>query len=310
MVKIYEIAAELFNRTGDKKRMEDIIQNIQKPTYRNGKMIMGVVDIPIDMLRLPSYQKDRLAHIDESKVTGLAANYDIERAGYIEVIPNWKKGAFDICDGMGRVIGGEIAGVKYIAANVHLNIPEDQVETAGAKLFNDQSLYTRHMRPVQQHTARMILGDEDVLTLDKVTKAHGVYISVDPGKRDAGIPYIRSYNDALSIVKVAGAEGLDFAYRVIELAGWKMEKTGYCSYVLYMLKYSYLAWGKEKKAAEEMGKLLKNYVPSVFKAAAQAKYPARDCRSACALYLDDQLRAQYHKTRKRLMWTGNKLAVI
>lgn len=303
--KIYEVAEKYFSRKGDSRRVRDIIQNMRPDTV-DGKPCIGTAMVPVDMLRFPSYQADRLCNLNEEKIMSISSNFDLRRSGCIELVPNIQYGSFDVADGMGRTIAAEIAGIEYIRANIHLGIPQSEVERYGAGLYADQYDGVRPMKPCHQRLAKIILGDPCVTSLDQISKQHNVILIPTLEDKKSRRPHVKSYSDAMEIVKVNGKEGLDWAYRVIKSAGWDIETYGYASYVLRTLKFIYQVYGHEKGIVGKFGGILRQYSPTGFKEAAHLKYPDREPRTACVLYADDILSTAIGQ-QKRLYYAGNKI---
>lgn len=308
MSKVYDVAQKYFTKVGDVRRMKDILKNASRPVCVDGKPVMCPAEIPLDMLRFPEYQKDRLRNINEEKIYLISNDFSVCRAGYVEVIPNMELGLFEVSDGMGRTIAADMAGIEYIQANIHLNVPQSEISKTGARLFSDQYSGVRPMKPSHQHTAKLILGDPIVKTLDKVAKKHNVIVTPSKDDRESGTPYVKSYSDVFDIAKVNGEEGLEFAFKVIKNAGWNIETYGYASYVLRTMKYIYQAYRGEKNIVIKLGKILRDFSPTGFNEAAHLKYPNREHRTACVLYADDLLAKQL-KENNRIYYAGNKIKI-
>lgn len=308
MSKVYETAEKYFTRKGDNRRLNDILRNINNPETKDGKPVLGTAKVPIDMLRFPLYQRDRLVNRNTDKIRRISDHFDILRSGCIEIVPNPRYGLFDVADGMGRVIAADMAGIDYLRANIHLAVLQSEVESYGARLFSDQSDGVDPIKPSQSHLAKLILKDPVVTILDGLSRKYDVLITPTEEQKASGHPYVKSYSDAWAIAKVNGAAGLEFAYRVIQAAGWNLETYGYAAYVLRMLKFMYQAYGKEKGAVAKLGGLLREYSPTGFKEKAHLLYPQREVRTACALLADDMLKEYYGKKR-RLHFAGNKVEI-
>lgn len=307
---IYSKATELFENKRDAREMKAVLANVNVTKKdKDGRAICGTVTAPLDMLRFPRYQKDRMNKLNEDKIYNISRNFDPGKAGYIEVIPNYEYGTLDVADGLGRVIAASLAGIEFISVNVHVNVAQEDIERYGASLYADQYDNVRAMKPCHQHTARLILGDPEVKVLDRVSSKCHVLVNPTKEDKEKGIPWVKSYSDALSIVKVNGAEGLEFAYKVIQRAGWDIEAYGYSAYALGMLKYVYQAYGKERAIVGKFGTLLRDYTPTKFKDEAHRKYPQRsDFRVSCALLADDMLKEIYGK-KNRLVYVDNRIRV-
>lgn len=307
--RIYEIADEYFNRNGNLDRMHDLLANVDVMATENGQDILGTAKVPLSMLNFPRYQVDRLHFLNEEKIVSLSQNFDLRKAGYIDIIPNRERGSFDVCEGMGRVIAAHMCGRDYVLANVHLGVSDDEIERYGAELFRGQYDEVRPMKAVHQHTASLVLNDPVVSVVDRLANKYGILISPTSKERREGKVYLKSYLDALEIVKVNGAKGLDFAFKVIHHAGWDMETFGYSTYSMRMMRYIYQAYGEERKIINVFSSILRESSPTAFKERARDAYPKRNYRVACVLYADDLLKQRFG-SRNRFAYVDNKISIV
>ena len=97
-----------------------------------------------------------------------------------------------------------------------------------------------------------------------------------------------SYTDTYSIVKVHGEKCLDFIFSIIDNAGWNKETNGYATFVMRALREVWIAHPNDRKEIHSfLSKELRQIDPALFSAEAKSKYPKRDHRVSCVLYVED-----------------------
>ena len=165
------------------------------------------------------------------------------------------------------------------------------------------------MKAIHQHTAALVLNDPIVSVVDTLSRKYGVLISPTTKERRDGKVYLKSYLDALDIVKTNGPKGLEFAFKVIHHAGWDMETFGYSTYTMRTMKYIFQAYGEERKIVNIFGTLLRESSPTAFKERAHLAYPNRNYRVACVLYADDLLKERFG-SRNRFAYVDNKISIV
>ena len=80
----------------------------------------------------------------------------------------------------------------------------------------------------------------------------------------------------------------DFIFSIIDNAGWNKETNGYATFVMRALREVWIAHPNDRKEIHRyLSKELRQIDPALFSAEAKAKYPKRDHRVSCVLYVED-----------------------
>ena len=79
-----------------------------------------------------------------------------------------------------------------------------------------------------------------------------------------------------------------FIFSIIDNAGWNKETNGYVAFVMRALREVWIAHPNDRKEIHRyLSKELRQIDPALFSAEAKAKYPKRDHRVSCVLYVED-----------------------
>lgn len=191
-------------------------------------------------------------------------------------------------DGQGRfIIAGE-KGIDRLNAIILMDAPEDPDERLKfeAEYFIGQDSEVENVKPLEKHLSRVIIGDSAAVSLDKLLNKYGIKFVATKGNRGESV--LGSYTDAYSIVKVHGEKCLDFIFSIIENAGWNKETNGYATFVMRALREVWIAHPSDRKEMHRyLSKELRQIDPALFSAEAKSKYPKRDHRVSCVLYVED-----------------------
>ena len=281
-----------------KELFKSIMENI-KPLEvdENGNVITASARIPLSLLFLDErYQR----HHKESGVKKLCKNWDVRKLAPILVAPHYDDYVFSLIDGNNRTTVMKMLDMSSATATIMMQAPTDDKERLKfeCEIFADQDSESEKVRLVEKHNSNVIRGNKAAILVDKFTKEYGVTFTNTKGNRDCAV--LGSYAETYDIAKTEkGEDILNFIFTIIDNAGWHDEANGYATYVFRALKSVWLAHSSERETIHEfLSKELRQYDPDLFGASARAKYPKRDYRSACVLYIEDIICEALHIERK------------
>lgn len=274
------------------RRMEqynDIVANIT-PTMIDGKgknqrVITGNVTVPLSCCYVDKrYQGMRMhKHLDK-----LINKWDLRKLGPITIVPHPEEYRFAIVDGQGRFLVAPMKGLDRLNATVLMDAPEDEEERLKfeAERFIGQDEETEEVKQVEKHLARVLLKEEAAMIIERLLKKYDVKFLATKGSRKESV--LGSYPNTYGIALTHGGKCLDFAFSIIENAGWHKEKNGYSTFVMNSLKEVWVAHPMERDRMHcYLSENLRQIDPEKFGANAISKYPKREKRAACILYMED-----------------------
>lgn len=272
---------ELFNT------IMDNIRSFSTSKTKNKKNI-GIVAIPLSLLFVDTRYQGLRAH---KRLNKLILNWDERKLTPIVVVPHPESYCFAIVDGQGRWNAAKELKYDTLQAIVLLDVPENEGDRLKleAQMFIGQDDETENVKPLEKHPARVLIGDESALILEKMFKKYNITYTDTKGAREAGV--LGSYPTTYDIAKRHGEFCLEFMFSVIKNAGWDNEPNGYATFVTESLKDIWTTFqGTEdrRRIYEFLSDRLREIDPSLFSSNARANYPMRrDTRRACTLYLED-----------------------
>ena len=274
-----------------KEQFNDTISNIRPELTigkgRHQKTITGSVTVPlaccyVDMRYQGLRQHKRLLRLENK--------WDIRKLTNIVIVPHYEEHRFAIVDGQGRFLVAPKKGMDRLNATVLMDVPDNYEERLKfeAEFFIGQDSEVENVKPLEKHLARVIIGDEAATCLDRLFNTYGIKFVSKKGNREGSI--LGSYTDTYSIAKVHGEKCLNFIFSIIANAGWNKESNGYATYVMRALKEVWVAHPNDRIAMSEfLSNTLRLISPTLFSSNARTKYPQRDHRTACILYMEDML---------------------
>lgn len=276
------------------RRMEqynDIVANI-KPlmTVGNGKnqrVITGSAVVPISLCTVDSRYQGMRSHKHLNK---LRNKWDVRKLTPIILVLHPEEYRLAVVDGQGRIIVAPEKGLDHLNAIILMDAPEDPEERLKfeAEYFIGQDSEVENVKPLEKHLSRVIIGDSAAVSLDKLLNKYGIKFVATKGNREESV--LGSYTDTYSIVKVHGEKCLDFIFSIIDNAGWNKETNGYATFVMRSLRETWVAHPNDRKEIHRfLSKELRQIDPALFSAEAKAKYPKRDHRVSCVLYVEDMV---------------------
>ena len=289
------------------EQFNDTISNIRPGLTvgkgRNHKTITGSVTVPLACCYVDERYQGMRQH---KKLSRLDSKWDIRKLTSIVVVPHYEEHRFAIVDGQGRFLVAPKKGMDRLPAIVLLDVPDDYNERLKfeAEYFIGQDTEVENVKPLEKHLARVILGDEAATCLDRLLNTYGIKFVSTQGNREVSV--LGSYTDTYSIAKVHGEKCLDFIFSIISNAGWNKEPNGYATYVMRALKEVWVAHPNDRVDMNIfLSKNLRQINPMLFGSAARSKYPKRDHRTACILYMEDML-CDGLKLPKKIYIDGDK----
>lgn len=274
------------------RRMEqfnDIVANI-KPLMtvgkgKNQRAITGSAVVPLSCCFVDSRYQGMRTH---KHLNRLKNKWDERKLTPIILVPHPEEYRFAVVDGQGRCLVAPEKGMDRLNAIILMDAPEDLDERLKfeAEYFIGQDSEVENVKPLEKHLSRVIIGDVAAVSLDKLLNKYGIKFVATKGNREESV--LGSYTDTYSIVKVHGEKCLDFIFSIIDNAGWNKETNGYATFVMRALREVWIAHPNDRKEIHRyLSKELRQIDPALFSAEAKAKYPKRDHRVSCVLYVED-----------------------
>lgn len=274
------------------RRMEqynDIVANI-KPLMtvgkgKNQRAITGSAVVPLSCCFVDSRYQGMRTH---KHLNRLKNKWDERKLTPIILVPHPEEYRFAVVDGQGRCLVAPEKGMDRLNAIILMDAPEDLEERLKfeAEYFIGQDSEVENVKPLEKHLSRVIIGDSAAVSLDNLLNKYGIKFVATKGNREESV--LGSYTDTYSIVKVHGEKCLDFIFSIIDNAGWNKETNGYATFVMRSLRETWVAHPNDRKEIHRfLSKELRQIDPALFSAEAKAKYPKRDHRVSCVLYVED-----------------------
>ncbi len=274
------------------RRMEqfnDIVANI-KPLMTVGKgksqrAITGSAVVPLSCCFVDSRYQGMRTH---KHLNRLKNKWDERKLTPIILVPHPEEYRFAVVDGQGRCLVAPEKGMDRLNAIILMDAPDDLDERLKfeAEYFIGQDSEVENVKPLEKHLSRVIIGDSAAVSLDKLLNKYGIKFVATKGNREESV--LGSYTDTYSIVKVHGEKCLDFIFSIIDNAGWNKETNGYATFVMRALREVWIAHPNDRKEIHRyLSKELRQIDPALFSAEAKSKYPKRDHRVSCVLYVED-----------------------
>lgn len=274
------------------RRMEqfnDIVANI-KPLMtvgkgKNQRAITGSAVVPLSCCFVDSRYQGMRTH---KHLNRLKNKWDERKLTPIILVPRPEEYRFAVVDGQGRCLVAPEKGMDRLNAIILMDAPEDLDERLKfeAEYFIGQDSEVENVKPLEKHLSRVIIGDSAAVSLDRLLNKYGIKFVATKGNREESV--LGSYTDTYSIVKVHGEKCLDFIFSIIDNAGWNKETNGYATFVMRALREVWIAHPNDRKEIHRyLSKELRQIDPALFSAEAKAKYPKRDHRVSCVLYVED-----------------------
>lgn len=296
------------------RRMEqfnDIVANI-KPLMTTGKgknqrAITGSAVVPLSCCFVDSRYQGMRTH---KHLNRLKNKWDERKLTPIILVPHPEEYRFAVVDGQGRCLVAPEKGIDRLNAIILMDAPEDLDERLKfeAEYFIGQDSEVENVKPLEKHLSRVIIGDSAAVSLDKLLNKYGIKFVATKGNREESV--LGSYTDTYSIVKVHGEKCLDFIFSIIDNAGWNKETNGYATFVMRALREVWIAHPNDRKEIHRyLSKELRQIDPALFSAEAKAKYPKRDHRVSCVLYVEDLICDGLGIEKKIYVENGKKVKI-
>lgn len=271
------------------EQFNDIVANI-KPLMtvgkgKNQRAITGSAVVPLSCCFVDSRYQGMRTH---KHLNRLKNKWDERKLTPIILVPHPEEYRFAVVDGQGRCLVAPEKGMDRLNAIILMDAPEDLDERLKfeAEYFIGQDSEVENVKPLEKHLSRVIIGDSAAVSLDKLLNKYGIKFVATKGNREESV--LGSYTDTYSIVKVHGEKCLDFIFSIIDNAGWNKETNGYATFVMRALREVWIAHPNDRKEIHRfLSKELRQIDPALFSAEAKSKYPKRDHRVSCVLYVED-----------------------
>ena len=272
-----------------REQFEDIMANAKPLSVvgkgRSQRVLTATATVPLSCCFVDTRYQGMRNH---NHINRLINRWDERKLSPIVLVPHLDDYVFAIADGQGRAKAAKIKGIERLSAIILMDAPDDPDERLRfeAEYFINQDSEVETVKPMEKHLARVIIGDETAVALDKLLTKYNIKFVTTKGNREGSI--LGSYTDTYAIVKTHGEKCLDFIFSIIANAGWDKEYNGYATFIMRALKEIWAAYPKERKEIHTyLSKELRKISPNLFSSKARTKYPTRDHRMACILYMED-----------------------
>lgn len=269
-------------------------------TYANmkecGKKGSGkyVAAIPVELLKV-DFTYQRITTSTPARLKKLANHWREDKLMPIIVVAHLEEYLFYIVDDYHRFTASTTMlqdPYKSLDAIVLTNAPKDPDERQKfeAELFVSQNEEVERITPVQMHNARLLIGDDAAINLQKMLDRYGVSYVATSGQRDQAV--LGSYDTAYGIAMRNGNKCLEFIFSVIDNAGWRTESNGYSKAIMKGIKDVWCAYPtpeEHNQMHQYYSSALREVDPKLLIAKSRSRYPERNERQTVALYLADML---------------------
>ena len=268
----------------------------------------ALYELPVDLLTIdPLYQTDERTQRSLKK---LIDNWDENKLEPITVVPHEEEGMFYIVNGYGRWTASQHLPTpkKYLCSIVLLGLSKDadKRRVQEAELYAYQNRDCSKMTPIQNHGALKIIGEPSVVLFEKLGDKYNFDFGFGK-KTSKKINTIGSYSETLNMIKARDEKCFDFIFSTLIACGFDKKVNGYSTYVLRAMRDIYDNYGDKKEIVCAVVEILRGITPEQFKSYAITKYPNLEYRSACTMYLEDEVCRVTKKKNKRYIH-NNKIA--
>lgn len=268
----------------------------------------ALYEVPVDLLTIdPLYQTDERTQRSLKK---LIDNWDENKLEPITIVPHEEEGMFYIVNGYGRWTASQHLPTpkKYLCSIVLLGLSKDadKRRVQEAELYAYQNRDCSKMTPIQNHGALKIIGEPSVVLFEKLRDKYNFDFGFGK-KTSKKINTIGSYSETLNMIKARDEKCFDFIFSTLIACGFDKKVNGYSTYVLRAMRDIYDNYGDKKEIICAIVEILRGITPEQFKSYAITKYPNLEYRSACTMYLEDEVCRVTKKKNKRYIH-NNKIA--
>ena len=268
----------------------------------------ALYEVPVDLLTIdPLYQTDERTQRSLKK---LIDNWDENKLEPITIVPHEEEGMFYIVNGYGRWTASQHLPTpkKYLCSIVLLGLSKDadKRRVQEAELYAYQNRDCSKMTPIQNHGALKIIGEPSVVLFEKLRDKYNFDFGFGK-KTSKKINTIGSYSETLNMIKARDEKCFDFIFSTLIACGFDKKVNGYSTYVLRAMRDIYDNYGDKKEIVSAIVEILRGITPEQFKSYAITKYPNLEYRSACTMYLEDEVCRVTKKKNKRYIH-HNKIA--
>ena len=260
----------------------------------------ALYEVPVDLLTIdPLYQTDERTQRSLKK---LIDNWDENKLEPITIVPHEEEGMFYIVNGYGRWTASQHLPTpkKYLCSIVLLGLSKDadKRRVQEAELYAYQNRDCSKMTPIQNHGALKIIGEPSVVLFEKLRDKYNFDFGFGK-KTSKKINTIGSYSETLNMIKARDEKCFDFIFSTLIACGFDKKVNGYSTYVLRAMRDIYDNYGDKKEIICAIVEILRGITPEQFKSYAITKYPNLEYRSACTMYLEDEVCRVTKKKNKR-----------
>ena len=248
--------------------------------------------IPLNILNVDNkWQRSVKTAKAKRKIAALMEHWDDNQCRPILVAYNEKTEIYDVIDGGHRVTAAILLGKDALVAEIirYNGTEEDKIRQM-AKLFVEQGIAVDRLTPAEKHSANVLLGVSENLTLDLAARKAGFKLKEDGTRGEIKEKnLVTGYNMALSFAKFAPT-ALNYTFDVINAIHWNEEDQGLSSKAIGMIgKVFAYHRGEEDRIASGIVHVLLNAKPRQAFANAQVAYSGRTTASQNLLWLEGEV---------------------
>jgi hypothetical protein len=243
--------------------------------------------VPLSEMKIDlDYQR-----VATKKVDKISNEWDVNKCDPISL--SYRNGKFYITDGQHRYLPAVRNGESHLPGIIRTGLTQKDE----AKIFVSQNDNVSRLTPYDTFKGNILLEDVVDCTIQRLCKKYNVIISQSQTKGAKGV--LGSLTEARSIVRINGANCLEWIFKIIKACGWSDISGGYSSYIMRTLKTSYINNIDDlDKTGEYVCNTLEKTTPSYFRAEAVLEYVERDATSACGMLLMKKIQSLYLEENK------------
>jgi hypothetical protein len=170
----------------------------------------------------------------QRKINQIAANWDDDKCGFLEVSYRKDIGKFAIIDGQNRYYAAKICGIDRLHCHILTGI---QVKEEAFR-FASQDENKTIMNTYDKFRAELCAGVPESIHLKSICDKYGIKIK---NSTTVQTGHLRSITRAKNTLKLAGEAGLKWIFDVIRDCGWHNVKNSYSSVMMSALHNLYMA---------------------------------------------------------------------
>lgn len=169
----------------------------------------------------------------QHKISKIAANWDDDKCGFLEVAYRSDIGKFAIIDGQNRFYAAKQKGIDRLPCHILVNIKVKEEAFRFASQDENKTIVNTY----DKFKAELFAGVPESLKLKSICDKFGIKIKSSSVSQTG---YLRSITHAKDMLRVCGEQGLTWVFEIIRDSGWHNVKNAYSSIVMRSLYNIYM----------------------------------------------------------------------